>query len=512
MIRSRQWGDFIFGFCALALVISVRVVAVVHWPDFSFPDEFWYTEIAQNLVDGHGYVMEGTGIQRFALCKAPALPFTLAVLGHFCELTPLVVKVVNELMNLSAVILFSGAVYLGTGRGTLGAGRWVPAIATLLLGGLHPAMIYMGATNYPQNGQALFTALLFFSMAYRKYRNPAAFNQRRWMVLDGFLIGVGGLFVPTQIYLLPGLWVFWLWHAVGLTKGRNVAMAVVRDADLTQRRGGAEAKLREGERLDDLFATKRNERAQKNSSSALFPSSSCGFLCSLWRFMRLSGRYAAWGFVGVWLAIGPWTVRNAIKEHAFIPFTATAGQQFYTGFNEQAGMNTGTQIDPSAVMLGELRAARTAKAFEAVHWKYSLDWVRANPRAAVNLYWLKAVNYFRWDNGSLNTTSAAGGAGLVWVQRLTTLGVFGIFVLGGVGRWALDFRGNHMPDAQCPAPNARESVWFWTLAVFLLVSALGHGFFITRYRYRIPFEPMLLAVGVMGMFSGIRHRASGAGR
>jgi hypothetical protein len=193
-------------------------------------------------------------------------------------------------------------------------------------------------------------------------------------------------------------------------------------------------------------------------------------------------------FIGGLIAVSPWLTRNLMVEHAFIPFTATSGQQFYTGFNDQAGMNTGTRIEPSEAMIMELRAAKTGKEFEAVHWKYSLAWVKENKAAAVKLWGLKFLNWFRWDNGALNT-EAARVSGSDWMQRLSTLVAFGVCAIGCVFWWP------------------KEKRWVLFVTLLMLANAFGHAFFISRYRYRLPFEPFLLMVGFCGLFRAIRQEA-----
>lgn len=423
-LNSAQHGTsskVIFTLVALlvgGIVLGLRMFLLGQYPDFSFPDEYWYTEIAQNLVDGNGYVMEGDGHNRFAVCKAPALPFVLATVGSAIPLTPSTVKVVNILMNAGALLFLALAVFYST------QSHWF-ALLGLLLMGLHPAYAYTGVTNYPQNGQALLLGVLVFSMAYRKSYAPEMFLKKRWMVLDGLLIGIGALFVPTHVYLLPGLWFFWLMN------------------------------LPEENRC---------------------------------KWIHASMRYAVCGLFGVLLVVGPWTVRNMTKEKSFIPFTATAGQQFYTGFNASAGMNTGTSVDVPEAMMAELETSLSAKEFEQVHWKYAKEWVEQNPLRALGLVGLKTLNYFRWDTGTLRSQSAQSSQVLIWVQRITTLGVFGLFLVGLM------------------LGHARNRSLCMAMVLFLLFSALGHALFISRYRYRLPFEPAMLACAVMVLPGAVNRK------
>ncbi len=100
----------------LLLALAVRLCLIPLFPEFRFPDEFWYTEIAQNLLARNGYVMTGHDIQRFAICKAPALPFTLTAWGLLFPLTSVSVKVVNVLLNWGGIVFLTLAAGRLTGK------------------------------------------------------------------------------------------------------------------------------------------------------------------------------------------------------------------------------------------------------------------------------------------------------------------------------------------------------------------------------------------------------------
>ena len=412
----------------LLCVLAIRLVMIPAFPDFRFPDEFWYTEIAQNLLSGNGYVMTGHSIQRFAICKAPGLPFTLAAWGLVFPLTPVSVKVANCLLN------WGGIAFLTLAAHRISRARWCAPL-TALVAGFHPAVLFSGLTNYPQNGQLFLLGLLVWRLACR---DKHAFKS---IVRDGVLIGFGALFVPTHIFAVPAPIVFYAISTWGM-----------------------------GQRANNRLMGASINRQRINSSL----------------------KSAAALFVGGLIAVSPWLVRNAITEKDFIPFTATSGQQFYTGFNEQAGMNTGTCIEPSEEMLAELQAAKNGTEFESVHWKYALQWVQQHPGKAMTLWGLKFLNWFRWDNGALNTESAGVGGWSDWMQRLSSLFVFGICAVGCLRMW--------------PA----EKRWVLFAALLMVANAFGHAFFISRYRYRLPFEPLLLMVGVCGLFQA-RKRTSRPG-
>jgi hypothetical protein len=46
----------------------------------------------------------------------------------------------------------------------------------------------------------------------------------------------------------------------------------------------------------------------------------------------------------------------------------------------------------------------------------------------------------------------------------------------------------------------RDRSWVILAVLGMLLLALGHGLLLSRYRYRLPFEPFLLFVGWIGVF------------
>jgi hypothetical protein len=105
------------------------------------------------------------------------------------------------------------------------------------------------------------------------------------------------------------------------------------------------------------------------------------------------------------------------------------------------------------------------------------------------LWGLKLLNWFRWNTGTMNTDSARV-SGSDWAQRLSSLFVFGVCVAGCVFGWP------------------RKKRWILFATVLMLANAFGHALFISRYRYRLPFEPLLLLVGLCGLFREGRQPSS----
>jgi len=385
----------------LAVILLPRVFLALHQPDFRYPDERLYFDIAKHISQENRYAVTHAGAP-FAVRQAPGLPVTLGVVDKFCDLTPLKVKLINGMVSALTAVLYGLAVWVMTRNRTA-------VVVMVLMAGLHPVLLYAGITNYPQTYQGFWFAGL---VAWLCWRYSSCKGKRPVTGLwDGVLAGMGALYVPTQLFILPALIAFHF------------------------RRGAS-------------WVT----------------------------------RYTLFVALGLILTISPWMVRNALVEREFIPFSTSGGEQLFLGFNEQAGMNTGIQITLPPDLANKIEKAESGKAVERHFAAYAKTWIQAHPLSALKLLALKLLNFFRLNNGAM-VTEAERSTAREGMAAATTLFVFGMALWGS---WELRRR---MPE------------WTVFTAVLMLALAAGHACFIARYRYRLPFEPYLLFVGVIGWFS-----------
>jgi hypothetical protein len=198
---------------------------------------------------------------------------------------------------------------------------------------------------------------------------------------------------------------------------------------------------------------------------------------------------------GVGLAVAPWAVRNAVVEKAFIPLSASGGEMLHLGNNPNTVPNTTSTAaakDKDPQMKADLLASRSAAEADRVYQAHAKAWMKANPRQALRLWALKTANFFRWDAGKLATEQRRGVPAEAWIARLTTLGVYGLFAWG-IGA------------------ALRQRQWYWPAVSvsWLVLTAAAMGLFVTRYRYRLPLEPALLWVGLLGAFEAGHWRFRG---
>lgn len=430
----------VLGLTAAAL-LAARWYLCFREPQLSFGDEHSYLEIAKNLVEHHAYRLDRELMPReswvggkppgaggwigFSIRQAPGLPFSLAMLGQAVPLTALTAKLLNATIGWLTVLLYGVASYWLT-RSRLAA------LVVMLATGLHPSFLFLNTTNYPQTFQAFWLGGLVLLAVHLNRHHPTQKPSPGMGLLEGLVLGVGALYVPAQLFILP-------------------AMALTR-------------------------------RVRPFGRWLLY----CATLC-----------------VGFALPLCPWIIRNAISEKAFIPFCTTGGEAMFMGFNDHAAANlyAGGAEGDAVTGLSELpadfrekvMAATTGKQRQDLYAAAAVAWIKTHPKDAARLWVAKTLNFFRWDVGRMHTKLQGSDRLRLWLCRLTTIFVFAVFVLGYLVA---------TPD---------QKPWFLFSILALIFLACGYAFYITRYRYRLPFEPLLLFAGLSAIVADWQTRQRGPG-
>ena len=395
------------------------ILLVMRWglcffnPEFKYADEQWFLEIAQNLAHGRGYRIDHEGYGTLAICHAPGLPFSLALAGYVIPMGPLTAKLVNATVSWAAILCYAIAAYLLTRNLLI-------AMTVMVFIGLHPPFAYLSASNYPNTFQAFWLAALVLLIAGGIVFHPDTRITARWGLAEGFLLGIGALYAPPQLFVLP-------------------ALAL---AQFTR------------------------------------------------HFRRWLVYCIALGF-GFVVPLVPWTVRNFIHEKAFIPFSISGGLHMYLGFNSQAKANTTSDVDTSRLR-DKLVNVKTAKELENVAKAEAVAWIKAHPADAARLWLVKTLNFFRWDNGRMATASEGDKPMRTLLCRVTTVLVYAVFLIG------------------CLRGYSKGRFWIVFGSLTLLLQAAGYGFFVSRYRYRLPFEPLLLFIGLTLLLSHLAALCTGS--
>ncbi len=164
----------------------------------------------------------------------------------------------------------------------------------------------------------------------------------------------------------------------------------------------------------------------------------------------------------------PWTLRNYLVLHAFVPLTTMSGYTFYEGNNPHnaTGGPGGALPFPDTRGMGEVEKDRFLR-HEAIRA------IRNDPRRMPGLIWSK---FKRLWNVKLNTDNPAYASRLtVLASMLSFTPLLVLFVIGLVLSWK----------------RRRELIYLYLLILHTTAINLA---FVSSLRYRLPLEPFMIIV------------------
>jgi hypothetical protein len=170
--------------------------------------------------------------------------------------------------------------------------------------------------------------------------------------------------------------------------------------------------------------------------------------------------------------MAPWTLRNDAVLGHWVPVSTNSGVNLLLGNSEHARPELGTNVDISryheqAAGLGEVERDR-------VYRDAALAWIRENPRAALELYAAKCLQYFAFSEQLATAQEASSLRTLLMAATYLPLLALALGPLGLRRRQA----------------SAAELA----LAGLYLANGLLMAVFFTRIRFRLPLDLMLLAL------------------
>ena len=201
-------------------------------------------------------------------------------------------------------------------------------------------------------------------------------------------------------------------------------------------------------------------------------------LAAAWALKLLGARGVMAAALGATLVVGTWTARNFAVFHQFVPVASNSGSNFLLGNNG----NTVPYGGVDNIDLGPyLREAQARHLDEASADRYfrdaALHWISHHPGRAARLYLEKTLNFFNvW-----NEYAPANGAEISPAKQIVM--ALSYFLLLGLLGWRLAGAGRFPLDA-------REKF----LLILYLASAFTSAIFVTRIRYRLPYDYLLIAV------------------
>ena len=171
------------------------------------------------------------------------------------------------------------------------------------------------------------------------------------------------------------------------------------------------------------------------------------------------------------LTVAPWTARNAVVFHQFIPISTNGGLNLLLGNSEHAGPETGYFTDISTYQSQAQGMSEPER--DAFYRRAAVAWIEQHPAQAAHLYALKVATDFSAYN-KINTEGVNSPATTL-LMLLSYEPLLAVFVV----RWLL---------ARIYPPTPLERF----IAVAYLANALLTAIFFTRIRFRLPFDALLI--------------------
>jgi len=201
-------------------------------------------------------------------------------------------------------------------------------------------------------------------------------------------------------------------------------------------------------------------------------------LAAAWMLRLIRWRDGFLVLAGASLFIGLWTARNAVEFHQFVPLASNSGANLLIGNCENTVPDGGTgnidssRYDREATALGLDEFQR-----DRYYRNAALAWIENNPGRATLLYFEKAANYFNIYNEYAPSNQAEITP---WKQILMAASYL---LLLGLLAWRL-------AESKRFPLTPREKLF---LLVYVL-SAFTMAIFVTRIRYRLPYDFLVIAV------------------
>jgi 4-amino-4-deoxy-L-arabinose transferase-like glycosyltransferase len=221
-----------------------------------------------------------------------------------------------------------------------------------------------------------------------------------------------------------------------------------------------------------------------------------------WRVVlpRLAALVAA-----VAVVLSPWTIRNAVVMDAFVPVATNASQTLWSGHHPGA---TGAQTYPPADFEEQFSPELPDRELEAsaALRDDAIEYMLRNPLRELELIPLKLIHLNRGDSYALDWVNAPGSGeepplSPIVAERIGVIadaGFYGLLALTVVG-------GCWLGRAFWRRPVGRLALTSFVTALVL------YGFvYYGNYRYRLPYEPVMVVVAATFLREVWRRRGAGA--
>ena len=209
----------------------------------------------------------------------------------------------------------------------------------------------------------------------------------------------------------------------------------------------------------------------------------------LWRARPAERGYLARPALAAAIAILcciPWTIRNEVVFHRFIPLRSNFPFELWMGNNEVFD-DRSANINARITRYGEARryGQLGETAFMQEKWNLAAEFIRTHKRLELRLTWWRFKMFWL---GSFHPLQDFQNADSEWIRAIFIVNF--LTALGGAAGIAVMFR--------------RRSPFAFPAAAFVVVFPLVYYFAHASLRYRHPIDPVILLLAGVAVASGLR--------
>ena len=183
----------------------------------------------------------------------------------------------------------------------------------------------------------------------------------------------------------------------------------------------------------------------------------------------------SWAIVALLVPIAMWTTRDAVSMHAFVPATTGSGYNLLLGNSEHATYGSGVTTDISRYQAVAAARKLDEVALNRYYQSSAVSWIENHPGRALLLWAEKSLNYFNATNKVATAGESSPARNLLAAVTYYPLLALLVARLLLVRRYPL---------------LAAE----WLLLGTYVLMAPAMGIFVTRVRYRVPLDEVLLVL------------------
>ncbi|MGO9993186.1 MAG: hypothetical protein ACLPTF_11835 [Steroidobacteraceae bacterium] len=176
--------------------------------------------------------------------------------------------------------------------------------------------------------------------------------------------------------------------------------------------------------------------------------------------------------VGTVIVLVPWTARNFVQFHAFVPVSTNSGFNLVLG---NSALTRPERTPDFTLLCPEASNPSGEVDFDHRLTRCATTWMRNNPMQAAELYAGKVLNYFNYRNTFQTKTETSKWANWIMFAGYYPLLLLAIARLAFVRRYPL---------------NRTEILCY----LLYFGNAFASALFFTRLRFRIPFDLLLIVI------------------